>query len=379
MTSVTPNPDASAYLRSTLSASRSMTGRERETLDACYATLDRLRGDNGVYLASPSADYSKAWVRDTIYEVLPYLDKPSKHYVETYHSLLDYLRRHEFKIDAINRSKPADRDDYIHPRFHPDTFLEFAEPWGNKQNDATGAFMWAIAQGLRAGKPMLRDERDRRLMNKLIRMHGSLQYWDDPDNGIWEEYDEVHASSIGAVVAGLKGLRDVGFDVPRETIERGEEALRRLLPAESVTKETDLALLSLIWPFRVVTPDERTQILQRVESRLLRERGVARYEGDSYYSPLAETHGRDKPREFYEGQEAEWTFGLPWLSLIYRDMGWHARADHFLDRTFRVQNELGSLPELYYAKTADWNPNTPLGWSVAMFILAIEAKGRFPA
>ena len=57
-------------------------------------------------------------------------------------------------------------------------------------------------------------------------------------------------------------------------------------------------------------------------------------------------------------------------------MGWHERADHFLDRTFRVQNELGSLPELYYAKSDEPNPNTPLGWSVAMFIMALEAKGR---
>jgi len=362
--------------RAVLSASPSVTGHERETLAALYAMLERMRGANGLYLASPSADYSKAWIRDNVYEVMPYADKATHHYEETYRSLIEILRRHEWKIDAIIREKPFDRDAYIHARFHPETFEEFQEPWGNKQNDATGALMWGIAQGIKYGKRILRDERDHRLVKKLIQMHVALRYWEDPDNGMWEENEEVHASSVGAVVGGLRALREVGFDVPEDAIRPGEDALARMLPREAHTKETDLALLSLIWPYRVVTPEQRRAIVQTLEKKLLRERGVIRYEGDSYYSKLGERYGRDRPREFYKGDEAEWTFGLPWLSLVYREMGWHERADHFLDRTYRVQNELGSLPELYYAKTNEFNPNTPLGWSVAMFIMALEAKGR---
>lgn len=377
MTSLTPDPHASALLhRAVLSASPSVTGHERETLAALYATLERMRGANGLYLASPSADYSKAWIRDNVYEVMPYVDKTTSHYEETYNSLMEILRRHEYKVDAIIREKPSHRDAYIHARFNPETFREFQEPWGNKQNDATGALMWGMAQGIKHGKRIVRDERDRRLVQKLIRMHHELEYWDDPDNGMWEENEEVHASSVGAVVAGLRALREVGFDVPQESIDRGVEKLDRLLPREADSKPVDLALLSLIWPYRVTTPEQRRLILHNVEKKLLRQRGVIRYEGDSYYSKLGEKHGRDRPLPFYHGDEAEWCFGLPWLSLIYREMGAPERADHFLDRTFRVQNELGSLPELYFAKSDRWNPNTPLGWSVAMFILAIEAKGR---
>ena len=353
-----------------------MIGREQETLDALYATLERMRGANGLYLASPSADYSKAWIRDNVYEVMPYADKPTSHYEETYGSLMEILRRHEWKVDAMLRAKPRHRDAYVHARFNPETFREFQEPWGNKQNDATGALMWGIAQGIRHGKDVMRDERDRRLVQKLIRMHGALRYWEDADNGMWEENEEVHASSIGAVVAGLRALRDVGFDVPKALIDRGAQALDGMLPWEGASKGVDLALLSLVWPYRVTTPEQRRLILQHVEKKLLRERGVIRYEGDSYYSKLADAHGRDQPREFYHGDEAEWCFGLPWLSLIYRDMGWHERADHFLERAYRVQNEPGSLPELYYAKSGEWNANTPLGWSNAMFIMAIEAKLR---
>lgn len=383
MTSVpatTATPHASAHVpREVLSAFPSgIDPSDRATLEACYGTLERMRGANGLYLASPSADYSKAWIRDNVYEVLPYANKPTRHYEETYGSLMAILRRHEWKIDAILREKPTDRDAYIHARFHPETFREFAEPWGNKQNDATGALLFGIAEGLRHGKRILRDERDHRLVGKLIRMHGALRYWEDADNGMWEEAEEVHASSIGAVVGGLKAIREQGFDVEDDLIREGERALSALLPRESVTKPTDLALLSLAYPYRVLSTQQRKQVLQNLERSLLRERGVIRYEGDSYYSPLAEEHGRDKPWEFYHGTEAEWTFGLPWLSIIYREMGQTARADHFLERTRKVENAPGSLPELYYAGTDEPNPNTPLGWSVAMYILAIEARWRAP-
>jgi hypothetical protein len=364
-------PAASAYAQplDTTTAAR---------LEASYATLEGIRLPNGLYLASPSADYSKVWLRDTVYESLPYLDKLTPHYEQTYWSLLDVLRRHEWKIDAIIRQKPFDRDAYIHARFHPETLKEFNEPWGNKQNDATGAVLFGIAQGLAQGKPVLRDERDRRLVQKLVHMHGALEYWEDADNGMWEEAEEVHASSIGAVLAGLCAIREQGFDVPQEYIDRGRHALDALLPRESATKRVDLALLSLAWPYRVLNAEQRKKVVHHVERWLLRERGVIRYEGDSYYSTLADEHGRDKPWEFYHGTEAEWTFGLPWLSLIHRDMGDHRKADHYLERTAQVEREPGCLPELYYAGTDEWNPNTPLGWSVAMHVLAMEARLKTP-
>src|SRR6266481_4603789 len=88
-------------------------------IEAGYATLERLRLANGLYIASPSADYTKVWLRDTVYEVLPYVDKQGPHYATTFHSLLDILRRHEWKIDAIVREKPASGDSYLHARFHP--------------------------------------------------------------------------------------------------------------------------------------------------------------------------------------------------------------------------------------------------------------------
>ena len=55
---------------------------------------------------------------------------------------------------------------------------------------------------------------------------------------------ELHTSSIGACVAGLHAVKML-VNVKEETIKKGEETLRFLLPRESESKDTDLALLSL--------------------------------------------------------------------------------------------------------------------------------------
>lgn len=350
-----------------------------ERIDACHAVLETMRMGNGLYLASPSADYSKVWLRDTFYESLPYVDRPTHHYEQTYWSLLDVLRRHEYKVDAVLRAKPSDGDAYVHARFDPETLREIREPWGNKQNDAVGAVLFGVALGLRHGRRTVRDERDRRVVQKLVAMLGALRYWEDPDNGMWEEAEEVHASSVGACLGGLLALRDAGFAVPAPLVDEGRAALDALLPRESASKPTDLALLSLCWPYRVVSPEQRRRIVADVEERLLRARGAIRYEGDSYYSTLAEEMGRDAPRDAYEGTEAEWTFALPWLSLIHREAGDDAKADELLARTAAAEVGPGALPELYFAGTDTPNPNAPLGWAVAMHAMALEAKrGRAP-
>ena len=121
---------------------------------------------------------------------------------------------------------------------------------------------------------------------------------------MWEENEEVHASSVGACVAGLKKISKI-IDVPPVLIQKGEETLNQLLPRESESKDTDLALLSLIYPYDVVSEGQRMQILQDVERKLVRQRGVIRYAGDYYFN-------RDG--------EAEWTFGFPWLAIIYKQL-----------------------------------------------------------
>jgi len=187
-----------------------------------------------------------------------------------------------------------------------------------------------------------------------------VEYWHDPDNGMWEEAEEVHASSVGACVAGLKKIRSI-IHVADDVVRPGELALQALLPSESATREADLALLSLIYPYNVVSENMKQTILRNVENQLVRERGVIRYSGDQYY---------------WTNAEAEWTLGLAWLAIIYGNVPHKYRF--FMEKLKNSMTENGELPELYFGNSAVHNENTPLGWAQSLMIVADSSQGSSP-
>ena len=322
--------------------------------------LRELQYPNGLFSASSkdvSTGYNVAWIRDNIYEALGLeTNKDIQSIKRTYHALFDIFRKYEFKIDWILKEKPVMGFQYIHPRYDPHNYEEIEGPWGWKQNDAIGAFLFKVGDLYQKGIKVFRDEKDVEIIQKLVHYLASIEYWHDPDNGVWENEEEVHASSIGACVAGLKAVQSLVY-VPEVLIQYGQKALDEMLPRESHTKETDLALLTLIYPFNVVNDNQRAEILWNVEKKLVRERGVVRYDGDPYYS---------------NGSEAEWCFGLPWLAKIYKDMGNMEKYKHYIKMTHKVINQDYDIPELYYADSAMHNENTPLGWAAAMYLIAVS-------
>lgn len=338
-----------------------------------YQVLDRLRLPHGLYIASPSEHYSYVWLRDSIYMSWPYLNKPGTEYERAYARMLDLFRSLEWKLDILCREKPVWEWEYVHARYTADDVAEIHDQdWGHVQHDMTGALLFGLGAGLDAGKRMLRDRKDSEIVQKLIRYLDNVEYWNDPDNGMWEEGRAVHASSVGACVAGLRKLQP-HLEVPDSLIQAGLRTVLRLFPQESEDRPVDLAQLSLIYPYRLLDGLLAETIVARVEHSLLRERGVIRYAGDSYYSTLEAEHGRNQPLSFYYRTEAEWTFGLPWLALCHLTLGNRERAAEYIRRAEEVMLEPGVWPELYYSKTSRPNPNTPLGWSSAMYILAKEA------
>ncbi|WP_453996651.1 glycoside hydrolase family 15 protein [Bacillus nitroreducens] len=320
--------------------------------------LDRMRLSNGAYTASLSNDYSYVWIRDIVYTVLPFINEPSERYAKAYHALLDMFRTYEWKIDIHRKQKPIYLFEYIHSRYSTE-LKELPVEWGHAQNDAIGAFLWGIGEGYRLGQKVIRDKKDIEIVQKLVDYLECLQYWQAKDNGMWEENMEVHASSIGACVAGLNAVK-ILVNVKDDLIKKGEEALRNLLPRESETKDTDLALLSLVFPYRVVERDTALKIVETVSSKLERTYGVIRYENDQYYN---------------EGSEAEWCFGFPWLGLCYLELGQFNKASEYIEKTKRIVPDNWEVPELYVGGTNRPNGNTPLAWSVAMsyiFLTKIE-------
>jgi len=315
-----------------------------------------LRHPTGLFAAAPnhSTGYSKVWIRDNIYALLGFeAHGDFETSVKIIQALLDILKRHEYKLDwMIKQPHPKDRYRYIHPRYEPNG-TEVAGDWGNKQNDAIGALLWKIGDLCKNGIPILRDD-DKEIIQKLVKYLEAIEYWHDADNGMWEENEEVHASSVGACLAGLIAVQDF-IHVPLHLIAHGEHALRKLLPRESVLKETDMALLSLIWPYKVVMPTEREQILKNIEHHLIRNKGVCRYLGDQYYS---------------NGKESEWPMGFSWLAIIYKHLGQMHKYHFYLNKAREAMNELGELPELYYGGTSQHNENTPLAWAMSLMKVA---------
>lgn len=339
--------------------------------------LEGLQYETGLFAASKKgegAGYDKAWLRDNFYECLAFEVLGDYDTVrKTYRAILDILKKHERKIDYAIAKKPEYTHQYIHPRYDPVTFDEYWEEWGNKQNDSVGCILFEIGRmeerspGLiiaAEDDPSRRSEAeaDRRIIQKLVWYLSTLEYWHDPDSGMWEENEELHASSVGACLAGLISAKHIeGIEVPDELVENGRARLKVLLPRESQMKFVDLALLSLIWPYDIVTREEAEKIAENVEYHLLREHGVIRYKGDRYYNANPDGYS----------EEAEWTFGLSWLAIIHERMGNIGKAREFLERA-KVTITKRGLPELYFSNSTKYNDNTPLGWSESLFIIALH-------
>ncbi|MEK6809022.1 MAG: glycoside hydrolase family 15 protein, partial [Nanoarchaeota archaeon] len=249
--------------------------------------IKELQYPTGLFAASSKSvrtGYNRAWIRDNIYTALG-LEAINDYRAlkKTFRALLDILLKHEYKIDWAIKKKPKHRYQYIHARYDPITMEEIWEEWGNKQNDAIGALLFKIGDLESRGIRIIRDEDDINILQKLVLYLQSIEYWHDKDNGVWEENEEVHSSSVGACIAGLKKISKIVV-VPSELIKKGEKTLKLLLPKESVTKSVDMSLLSLIYPYNILSKEQRDSILMNVQSKLLRENGVIRYIGDKYYN-----------------------------------------------------------------------------------------------
>lgn len=328
--------------------------------------LKSLQTKSGLFLASKSGvstGYDKSWLRDNFYETIAFEIMGDWATVEkTYRAILNIFLKYEEKIDWAIAEKPKETFKRIHARFHPDTFEEFWEEWGNKQNDAIGCILFRLGElEINQKRSVVKTNDHVRIVNKLVRYLEAIEYWKDPDSGIWEENEELHASSVGACVAGLKSISLIPtIEVPISLINKGEKVLNTLLPRESETKFVDLSLLSLIWPYNLLRIDQRDLVLSNVEYHLLKEKGVIRYKGDAYYNKNNDG----------KSEEAEWTFGLSWLSIIHRILGNNEKADKFLKELIAIDTPEG-MPELYYSNSSEYNENTPLGWSESLFIAAL--------
>lgn len=333
--------------------------------------LRGLQSPAGLFLAAAPGvrtGYDKAWLRDNFYTTLGFEAAGDMETVKrTWRAILDLFLKHEDKINWAVEHKPHATWQYIHARYNPETLEEYWDEWGNKQNDAVGAILFKIADLETRGTCILETDDDKRIVQRLVDYLNRIEYWNDADNGVWEEWEELHASSVGACVAALKKLSELPYiSIPENMLERGREKLEKLLPRESVTKFADLALLSLAYPYEVIDRRMENIILQNIEYHLVKERGVLRYKTDKYYNK--NTDGWS--------EEAEWTMGFPWLSIIYARRGETQKAKQYIERTEAIFAEGNRLPELYYSNSAEPNGNIPLAWAESLYAVALLEMER---
>ncbi len=354
-----------------------------DVLDKHLDNIRSLQSKSGLFMASRSdvsTGYNKAWLRDNFYTCLAFEEIEDWETVKkTWKALLSIFVKHKDKINWAVKNKPYQTFQYIHARYNPETFEEFWDEWGNKQNDAIGAILFKIGDLESRGIKIIENDEEREILQTLVDYLSSIEYWHDPDNGVWEEYEEVHASSVGACVAGLKSISRLGFiRMPYNLAEIGEENLKKILPRESNSKFVDLALLSLIYPFNVVPEKIAREIVRHVEYHLERDRGIIRYKNDRYFNKNIDG----------VSEEAEWCFGFPWLSIIYRkwsedgknfgditDNDDALKANEYMKKAFKTIYK-GQIPELYFSDSDKPNDNVPLGWSESLFVVALLKAGK---
>lgn len=340
-------------------------------IEQSFDIVESLLLPNNMFKASPHSTYGHIWLRDNCFIIMAYINKKCLTFEKTIWSILDMFKFYEkSKLDYHIKTPPQHTHEFIHARYSADDFREIDVEWNHRQNDSVGIVLYCIGEALKKGKKVLRDEHDKRIVQKLVRYLEVLEYWKCPDGGAWEEINEVRSSSIGTCVAGLKSVKDI-VNVPEYIINKGMTALYELFPYETPTRKYDLAQLFLVY-YGVFCNEMNAVIVKQIEENLLRDRGVLRYVGDSYYSTLEQEHGRGMSRKFYESTEAEWCFGFSYLSIAHCKLGNFEKAKYYLEKSESVMLPDGSVPELYYAKTDKYNVNSPLCWSQSMYIQAYE-------
>jgi len=324
--------------------------------------IEKLRNKNGAICAAESFEYSACWLRDQVYSTLAYFYlNDHKKFRDGVWVVFDILHKHKEKIESIICYPPVFGHEYIHAKFHPETYDEITKEWGHHQLDAIGLFLYIVGFSSQNKISLIRGKEDKDLIQLLVLYLNAVRFWEVPDNGMWEEGMDFHASSIGACVAGLLKIKDENLAVvPDSMIKNGREMLQKILPNESPEREEDLAQLSLIWPYNLLSEDSSKEILNRITSRLVQKNGVNRYWSDNYYRSL-------------NGVSAEWTMGFFWLALSYNELGNKEEAKKWFERGLATRTHNGLLPELYFNDKP--NGNTPLAWSHSLAIIAGKKLG----
>ncbi len=390
--------------------------------------LDKQHPATGLLPASTSVnnhgDYTDAWVRDNVYSIFAVwaLGKAYRRQGETERSdqleqsttklmrgLLLSMMRQSHKVEAFKHSFAE--SDALHAKYDTATGLPVVadDAWGHLQLDATSLFLLTLAQMSASGLRIVCTFGEVDFIQNLIYYIASA--YRTPDYGIWERGNkinngktEINASSVGMAKAALQALD--GFNLfgknasPRAVIHTVSDAisfsrntLRALLPRESLSKEVDAALLSIIgYPAFAISD---TALVEKTRNEILNKLagnyGCKRFLWDGHQTVI-----EDESRLYYEHSElanfesieSEWPLFYTYLYLhaLFDDNKKFAKA--YREKLESLMVEVDGrklLPELYFVaedkviqekespKSQERipNDNIPLVWAQSLFITGL--------
>jgi len=373
-------------------------------------------------------NYTDAWVRDNVYSILSawglalayrraenssdetnsgraYLLEQSV--VKLMRGLLTAMMRQAAKVEKFKHTQnPLDA---LHAKYDTKTGTVVVgdHEWGHLQLDATSLFLLMLVQMTASGLRIVFTIDEVNFVQNLV--HYISRTYRTPDYGIWERghktnhgIAELNASSIGMAKAALEALS--GFNlfgkeggqasvvhVISDDIARTRITLESLLPRESISKETDSAVLS-ITGFPAFAVDNQT--LRAKTEAIICEKLEGRYGCKRFLLDGHQTVIEDSQRLHYDPHElkqfmnieCEWPLFFTYLLLNNLFSGDNDAASLYrvkLENLLVEQDGRQLLPELYIVPkdliTAEKanahsqqrvpNENIPLVWAQSLFIL----------
>ncbi len=396
--------------------------------------LDRQHPISGLLPASTAitahGDYTDAWVRDNVYSILAvwglalafrqhaplaaerYILEQST--VKLMRALLLAMMRQSHKVEHFKKSRKT--TDALHAKYQTATGNTVVgdQDWGHLQIDATALFLLILSQMSATGLRIIfsRDEVDF-IQNIVYYLKFSAYV---ADYGIWERGNKMNhgepehnASSIGMAKAALEAVDKINFFqtgrkgtaikdifgslfVEFDDIAAMRDVLSHLLPAESASKESDAALLSIIgFPgFAVENSDTIEKTFNKIKNLLEGTYGCKRFLLDGHQTVL-----EDHEKLYYEAEdlpqfsniECEWPLFFTYICLYYHFANQKEAASDYLKKIYHVaiknEEDLFLLPELYqvpeaaiaaekaspHSQPRHPNANIPLVWAQSLFFL----------
>ncbi|XP_035825759.1 phosphorylase b kinase regulatory subunit alpha, liver isoform isoform X5 [Aplysia californica] len=332
-----------------------------------------------------------SWVRDNIYCIMAVwglalayrktvdLDEDrakayelEKAVVQAMRGLLRSMQMQSEKVEQFKRTQSP--RDALHAKYSSTTGKTVVGDyeWGHLQIDATSLYILALAQMTASGVVIVFTLDEVAFVQNLV-FYIEAAYR-TPDYGIWERGDktnhglpELNASSIGMAKAALEAINELDLFGSRggpasvihvlpDEAQQCQAILQSMLPRESISKETDAALLTVIsFPaFAVDDPELIALTHTTIKDKLEGPYGFARFLRDGYKT------AKEDPRRLhyepwelmvFENIECQWPLFFAYLILDGLFTNNKEQVDTYrkkLDEVMLKNDEgIPILPELY--------------------------------